>query len=169
MMLQFPVRKLIFIIISLLFFSCTSPDKNAPTKPLVGTAPKAPYTEVIHGTGEKELSGVIGSSLQWKSSWIDLDEPHNFKNGETVRISLGGNAKAVIVRLLSIKDDPNSPAGVVGRPVIIDENGVVIVKLDNDYNAIKQISVHGGENPWGVYPMAPGNGSPIIQHIYLTK
>ena len=154
---------------SLSFFflltACTNNDKNHELSPI----PPTEQREAIVN-GQQELRGSIGTSPQWKSSWLDFEQPHIFRRGDTVRILLGGDASEVIVRFLSMSDDPNSPAGVVGNPIQVTTNGTsgeITLHLDNDYNAIKQISIHGGANPWGIYQMPPDNGSPVILHIYL--
>lgn len=165
-------KTMIILVASYLLFSCTRKNEDvhmATNDTETQEHVVNPVRNDVGAVTQQELFGTIGMSAQWKSAWIDFDKPMNFRRGDRLRISLGGNASKVIVRLLSVREDANSPAGVVGRPMSVDLNGEVVVELHNDYTGIKQISVHGGENPWGVYPMQPGNGAPVIQHVYLNR
>ena len=117
----------------------------------------------------KELEGKIGLSKQWKSGWIDLNEPTNFYKGDSLSVIVGGTAKKIILRLLSSNNDPNSPIGIVGRIHEVNGNGEVNVRLSKDYSKVIQISVHGGENPWGVYPLGLNNAAAFIQSVRLIR
>jgi hypothetical protein len=104
------------------------------------------------------LSGAIGSSQQWGSGWLELSAHTDFRRGETLRLNLGGGARKVVVRLLNRSADPNSPDGVDGGVVDVPPGGVIELRLQRDHPAVRQISVHGGVSPWGLYGLGGGNG-----------
>ncbi len=116
-----------------------------------------------------ELQGAIGLSKQWNSGWLDLNKPLDFYSGDSLIVVVGGTAERIVLRLLSAGKDSNSPSGVVGRIHQVNNNGVIHVKLSRDYPNIIQVSVHGGENPWGVYPLGAGNGAAFIQNATLIR
>ena len=45
------------------------------------------------------VSGVVGSSNRWGSGWIDLDVTMDFKTGDRLRLTIGGTANKIKVRL----------------------------------------------------------------------
>lgn len=116
-----------------------------------------------------ELEGEIGLSKQWHSGWLDLDKPTNFYKGDSLVVIVGGTAEKIVLRLLSSGSDPNSPSGIVGRIHEVNNNGEVNVRLSKDHSNVTQVSVHGGENPWGVYPLGSGNGAAFIQSATLIR
>jgi len=98
------------------------------------------------------LIGKIGSSngykshggYQWYVSYMDLNPPRNFRQGEQIKIKLLGDAKLVYVRLLQ-KDAPyTSSEGIIDNIVHVPSGGVIILKLQEPYLNIKQVSVHSG-------------------------
>jgi len=104
------------------------------------------------------LQGRIGHSTQWGSGWLDLTVVRDFKQGDKLRLKVGGSAKKIVVRLLSEDDSPDDPAGVDGGPIEVPQNGMVDKTLLENHSKVKQISVHGNENPWGQFPLGGGNG-----------
>lgn len=120
-------------------------------------------------TAAIDLEGEIGLSERWGSGWLDFAKPQSFHTGDSLIIIVGGTADKIVLRLLSAGKDQNSPSGVVGRIHQVNDNGEVHAKLSRDYPNIIQISVHGGENPWGVYPLGASNGAAIIQSATLIK
>jgi len=113
------------------------------------------------------LQGTIGSAPDYGSGWINLEPPYNFKKGDTLKIIVGRTAKKVLISLLNIKDDANSQAGIIGQGHDVI-NGEVIITLPQDYPGIKQISVHGRENPWG-YALGAGNGAATLQQVTIIR
>lgn len=111
------------------------------------------------------LPGSIGQSTQWQSGWIDLSTMTDFKAGETLALSIGGTAKNIIVRLLSKGVAPDTPSGVDGGVVAVPEDRIVKIKLKEDHKNVIQISVHGGPNPWGLFPLGGGNGPATLQRV----
>lgn len=116
-----------------------------------------------------ELKGEIGQSGQWKSGWLILDKHTNFYKGDSLVVIVGGTAEKIVLRLLSSGSDPNSPSGIVGRIHKVNNNGEVKVGLSRDHSNVTQVSVHGGENPWDVYPLGSGNGAAFIQSVTLIR
>jgi hypothetical protein len=110
------------------------------------------------------LPGEIGASSRWGSGWLDLAPPADFKKGEKLRLTLGGSAAKVLVRLLARGDSPDDPSGVLGE-YTVPPSKVVEVALKDEYKTIVQVSVHGGPNPWGKYPLGPGNGPATLRTV----
>jgi len=112
------------------------------------------------------VKGSTGYSLQWQSGWLDLPPPHhNFAHGERLRLNVGGTATSIIVRLLSENMDPNDPSGIDGSVIKVPSNRVVEISLQQDHELVRQISVHGGENPWGLYPLGSKNGAATLSSV----
>jgi len=106
------------------------------------------------------LMGTIGASSQWGSGWIDLPLT-NINANETLRLSIGGSASEVLVRILKENESPDSPTGILGQFTVPNPR-VIEFRAGQDFNNVKQISVHGGVNPWGQFPLGGGNGPATI-------
>jgi hypothetical protein len=111
------------------------------------------------------LRGSFGSSSEFKSGWLDLRPPFTFAKGERLRITVGGTASQVVVRLLQEGSSPNDQSGILGKFVVDKKDRVVLIELGDDHPAIKQISVHGGESPWENWNLGGGNGPATIQLV----
>ena len=105
----------------------------------------------------KPIKGSIGVSERWGSGWIDLDKMMDFQKRDHLRLKIGGEARRAIVRFLEEGRNPNDPVGI-DQIVTIPENRIVEIELKNGYRNVIQISIHGGPNPWGLYPLGGGNG-----------
>lgn len=112
----------------------------------------------VCNTSAQELRGPVGKSSQWGSGWIDLRTITDFKKGDTLQIKVGGIAKRVLIRLLSKEYYPDSPSGIEGDAREVPANRVITVVLESDHTQVKQISVHGGPNPWGLSSLGEDNG-----------
>lgn len=112
------------------------------------------------------LTGDIGSAPEWGSAWIDLTSPLDFKVNDSLLLDVAGASK-VLVRLLHINGSPDQPVGIIGQYTVV--NGEVIVCVTQSYSGIKQISVHGGANPWGKYPLGAGNKPATLQQVILIR
>ncbi len=112
----------------------------------------------------KSIKGSIGVSKKWGSGWIDLDKIMDFKKGDHLRLKIGGKARKAIVRFLEEGKDPNDPVGI-DQIVTIPENRIVEIELKNEYHHVIQISIHGGPNPWGLYPLGGGNGPATLVSV----
>ena len=142
----------------------TSSEKiKSKDEPVKQIAQEQNSNEVI------ELEGQIGQAKRWSSDWVDLNKAMDFHNGDSLIVIVGGTADRIVLRLLSEGKDPNSPNGVVGRIHQVNANGEVHDGLSRDFHNVIQISVHGGENPWGVYPLGTGNGAAFIQKVTLIR
>jgi hypothetical protein len=115
------------------------------------------------------LSGETGASSQWGSGWLDLDRPTDFKSGNKLRLIIGGTAKNIKVRLLPKGRSPDTRAGMLGGVVAVPESRTVEVELQSDRPQVVQISVHGGPNPWGKYPLGGGNGPATLDSAELIR
>jgi hypothetical protein len=115
------------------------------------------------------LAGDFGSSSQWGSGWLDLATPMDFGKGDRLRLRIGGQAANILVRLLPRGTSPDSSVGMIGGAISVPEGRVVEVDLDTDHKEIVQISVHGGPNPWGRFPLGAGNESATIEAAELIR
>jgi hypothetical protein len=106
------------------------------------------------------LRGTVGSSSKFYSGWIDLQQLTDFHRDDILKITVDRRipnpASEIYVRLLpkdGSADDDDEGAGIyrVTGPV-------VEIKLDKDYSQIRQISIHGGPNPFGAHQLPPDNG-----------
>jgi hypothetical protein len=111
----------------------------------------------------ENLAGAIGSSSKWGAGWLDLAPPCNFVKGERLELLIGGTAEKIIVRLLPKGAPPDTSAGVVGGAVNVPKSRIVEITLKRDCKEVVQISVHGGANPWGKFPLGGGNGPATIE------
>lgn len=111
------------------------------------------------------LRGVVGLSARWGVGWIDLQSFTDFKRGEQLTIKVGGTAKKVIVRFLEKGVFPDYPLGIEGGPLTVPANRILIVILKRDHHRIAHVSVHGGPNPWGEFPLGKSNGPASIVSI----
>jgi hypothetical protein len=118
----------------------------------------------------KLLEGGIGSSSKWGSGWLDLASVTDFAAGDILRLRIGGTASKVLVRLLPEGSFPDSSVGIVGSGAItVPKNRIVEVALDNDRKGIIQISVHGGPNPWGSFPLGEENGPATLESATIVR
>ncbi len=116
-----------------------------------------------------DLIGVTGSSQQWESGWLDLATPTEFVKGSRLRLKIGGTAAKIIVRLLPKGISSGSPQGIIGGVITVPKSRIVEVSLETDHRGIIQISVHGGPNPWGVYPLGGDNGPATLTGVELCR
>ncbi len=106
-----------------------------------------------------------GSSPHWKSGWCDFASPVEFKQGERLRLAIGGSAKKIIVRLLPKGADPNTTIGVFPTFLTVPQSRLVDFTIPHNAPNTVQISVHGGPNPFGQYPINAGNGPATISGV----
>jgi hypothetical protein len=104
-------------------------------------------------------------SAEEHSGWCDFDTPVAFKKGERLRLAVGGTARKIILRLLPKGADPNTTTGVIPTPFTIPSDRFLVVTVPYDVSATVQISVHGGQNPWGQYSLGAGNGPATISGV----
>lgn len=74
----------------------------------------------------------------------------------------------MVIRLLARTESPETSAGIIGGMVDVPEDRVVDVILDTDRKSIKQISVHGGHNPWGKFPLGSSNGPATLESAEIN-
>lgn len=115
------------------------------------------------------LAGAPGVAPQWGSGWINLAPPVDFTKGDRLRILIGGEANKVLVRLLPKGQPPDSSVGIVREPIDVPKTRIVELVLPQDHKQVVQISVHGGSNPWGKFPLGGGNGAATIESAERIK
>lgn len=118
---------------------------------------------------EELLSGDTGVSSRWGSGWIDLDRPIDFKRGHKLRLKLGGTAINIKVRLLPKGHSPDTTAGMLPGIMTVPDARIVEIDIQGDRPQVIQISVHGGPNPWGKYPLGGDNGPAILERAEIIK
>ena len=111
------------------------------------------------------LRGMVGNSARWGVGWLDLESFTDFRTGDQLRITVGGTAKKVLVRFLEKGVTPDSPDGIDGGPLLVPANRVLTVTLESNHYRVAQISIHGGPNPWGIFPLGEGNGPATVINI----
>ncbi|MGD0076593.1 MAG: hypothetical protein ABSD31_20025 [Candidatus Binataceae bacterium] len=109
-------------------------------------------------TYAEPIQGRIGASSTWGAGWVDLDHPVNFKRGDKIMLKIGGTAEKVIIRFLEKGKSPDDPVGIDSGALPVPTDRTVSIILKNDHPQTEQISVHGGEDPWGLYPLGEHNG-----------
>lgn len=128
--------------------------------------------------GITQITGNVGSSSQWGSGWIELSPMQNFKSGDRLRLTIGGSAQNILIRLFSTGQSPDQPVGILpGKAAVkgnafaipVPKNRIVVVELDSAYSNVLQISVHGGPNPWGQFPLGFSNGPATIIKADLIR
>lgn len=139
--------------------SSTSNDSTQKEESDKNTTIESVYTKTV-------LIGIIGSAPEWGSSWLDLASPMDFMENDSLILYISGASK-VLVRLLHINNSQDQPVGIIGQHTVV--NGQVIVRISQSYTGIKQISVHGGENPWGNYLLGSGNKPATLQQVILIR
>lgn len=115
------------------------------------------------------IPGEIGSSPRWKNGWLDLTTPTDFLAGDVLKLRVAGTANRILVRLLPQGTSPESSTGIVAGPIDVPDNKIVKVALDADRKNIVQISVHGGSNPWGKFPLGEDNGPACVESVLLLR
>lgn len=99
-----------------------------------------------------------------------MNSPRNFSQGDKLVLSIGGNAEKVKVRLLPKGSDPNSRAGMLpGVYKVPADNRVVVIELQASRPSVVQVSVHGGSNPWGKYPLGGNNCPTTLEQVVVTE
>jgi hypothetical protein len=122
-----------------------------------------------HAPSSQRVKGSTGTSKKWHSSWINLDAIEDFRQGERLKLRVGGKARKIIVRFLPQGEDSGDPVGVDGGALDVPPDGIVIVTLEDDHPRVEQISIHGGANPFGLYPLGEDNGDPILQSVHRVN
>jgi hypothetical protein len=110
------------------------------------------------------MPGTVGASTQYASGWIDFAQPVDFSRGERLRFVIGGTATKILIRMLSKGQSRDGSDGLLGGVIDVPKTRVVELSLGENRAQVIQISVHGGPNPWGKFPM-PGNGPATLQAI----
>jgi hypothetical protein len=119
---------------------------------------------VPYVSAAEPLAGTLGAAAQYGSGWIDFAQPVDFAKGDRLRLVIGGTASKILVRMLAKGQSRDGSEGLVGGPVDVPKTRVIELVLGENRAQIVQISVHGGANPWGKFPM-PGNGPAALQSV----
>jgi hypothetical protein len=114
------------------------------------------------------LHGSARKDIRWNSGWIDFLQPINLSKGDQLRLTVGGTATRVVVRLRDDSRRADSPEGIVGV-YAVGTDRLVRITLDADYKGIRQISVHGGPNPWTLYDLGSGNGPATLSSVQVIR
>jgi hypothetical protein len=111
--------------------------------------------------GAEPLGDDPTSDAGFCSSWLDFSPSIDFKKDQEISITLdrsGPNpTKRIYVRLVPENGSFNSDK--IGISTVTINDAVVKIKLAKDYLHIKQLSIHGGINPFGGHPMPSNAGT----------
>lgn len=137
---------------------------NIEDKPrLLADAARAPIAARL-------LSGEKRYFTKWYSGSLDLDSPRDFKAGEKLRLSIGGNASKIKIRFLPKGIFlPDSTAGLLKDVFAVPKSRLIEVEFSKDRSQIVHISVHGGPNPWGKYPLGNYNGPATLDSVEIIQ
>ena len=113
----------------------------------------------------QRLACTIGVDQHYGSGYCDLRPVVNFLAKDRLRIHVGGTAARVVVRLLPEGSSPGGSDIVIREGQIVPPGRVFDVVLTQDYPNTVQVSVHGGSNPWGLYPLGAGNGPATLLSV----
>jgi hypothetical protein len=95
------------------------------------------------------------------SSYVNLKPPVDFSKDQEIWITLDRSdknpVKEVYVRLVPVSSGYTSDA--IGLTVVKISDDLTKIRLGNDYRQIKQLSIHGGLNPFGKHPMPLNTGT----------
>jgi hypothetical protein len=112
----------------------------------------------------KILKGIPYDVHQYQAASYAMPVPHDFKQGDTLRIHVSGTG-AVVVRLLPPGEGEGVAKHIVSSYAAV-KNGWVDVVLTKDYPQTSLISVHSG-TPWGIY--RAGTGNPTIHFVQVKN
>ena len=126
-------------------------------------------SEPVSSQVTQRLAGAIGIDQRYGSGYLDLKPTVSFHAGDHLRIHVGGSAAKVVVRLLPKGVSPDSPSIIVREAQIVPPGRIFEVVLVQDYPDIVQISVHGGPNPWNLYPLGAGNGAAELLSVERSR
>src|SRR6266516_2992265 len=62
----------------------------------------------------QRIPGSVGASSKYGSGWLDLAPATDFRKGEKMRLSVGGSASRILVRLLQSGSEPDDEVGILG-------------------------------------------------------
>jgi hypothetical protein len=113
------------------------------------------------------LEGKVGSSDEWGSGWMDLNQPIDFPTGSHLKITVGGSASRVLVRALREGQSHDKPGGVLGA-FTVPASRVVEVAINAPKPGIGHISVHGSSKPFD-WDLGSGNGPASLSTIEYCK
>ncbi len=105
-------------------------------------------------------------SPRYQSGWCDFGSPVSLTRGERLRLVVGGTASRVIVRLLPAGGDATTPVGAIPTAYPVPPSRELDLTLPADVRDITSISVHGGRNPWGLFPLGASNGPATLAGVW---
>lgn len=113
------------------------------------------------------LAGDAGVDKKYASGWLDLSRLTTFHSGSTLRLTIGGTAKKILVRLLPSGKSPDQKVGILGA-YAVPKDRLLTIPITNDLSDIAQISVHGGPQAWDVR-LGPGNGAATLEQAEVCQ
>jgi len=122
------------------------------------------------GTANEILMGTKDDSPRWYCGWLELNNPTDFSQSDKLELIIGGTAEKIKIRLLPKGSDPNTQTGILPKIYDVPKNNrVVLIQLESNRPNIVQISVHGGPNPWGKYPLGGSNGPATLEQVIVKR
>lgn len=104
------------------------------------------------------------------SSWLDFG-PRAIKSGKEIwiklRPSVGKRVRQIYVRLLEVGANAGDDKIGLGIHDVHAVGEHIKIPVIEDHENIRQLSVHGGDNPFATQVLVPGNGCPILESAQL--
>jgi hypothetical protein len=116
----------------------------------------------------RKIDGKLGQSSQWNAAWLELPAGTSFRSGSRLRLTVGGDARRVYIRLLPKGASADGPIGVLGEFDVPDRR-IVEVRVDRTRDDIVQISVHGSPKLWGTLRLGSRNGSVTLEEVKYCR
>ncbi len=115
----------------------------------------------------ESLGCTPGNSPNLGSGWCDFEAPVQLAKGTCLKLTLGGTAQKIVVRILQVGQDPSKAVGLIGKPVAVPSNKQIKLIFNKSYPQVVQISVHGRE-PWGRF-IHDQNGPATLDSLEKIK
>jgi hypothetical protein len=110
------------------------------------------------------LNCKFGSSAKWGSGSCSLKPAITLNKGQCVRVTVGGTAKQVILRVIRAGENPGKENTFLGEKVTLGPGRMVVVEVPKDLDKVKTINVHGGKRAWSVV-FDEGNGPATVEQV----
>lgn len=116
------------------------------------------------------LPGYIysASGSDWAATGIEFERPMDLKKGDSLLFRINGTAENIVIRLLPTFADPSSPTGVIGQVRKIPMDQVLRTTLKEDHPNVTQLSVHSGNDAWGIN-LGSNNGTAHLLCVDLER
>ena len=116
-----------------------------------------------------ELTGIVSSSRNSASGWIDLNSPADLVKGDVLRIKIEGPAETVLVQLSQSRSSIQSVRASFSEIFHVPRSRFIAVYISENLDNINRISVYGGKNPLGTIEFGSENGWAALKSVELIR